>query len=86
MGEVSQHIQHDVRGFHERPQLAGGAFPDFSCPHKKKGPGLARHPARALISQKVFIKFCKSQFLHKSVNLFFILVIVKDKLTDLWES
>ena len=30
--------------------------------------------------------FCKSQFLHKSVNLFFILVIVKDKLTDLWGS
>ena len=32
----------------------------------------------------VFIKlFCKSQFPHKSVNLFFILVIIKDKLTDL---
>ena len=38
----------------------------------------------ALISQKVFIKsFCKSQFPHKSVNLFFILVIIKDKLTNL---
>jgi len=37
------------------------------------------------ISQKVFIKsFGKSQFPHKSVNLFFILVIVKDTLTDLW--
>ena len=28
--------------------------------------------------------FCKSQFPHKSVNLFFTLLIVKDKLTDLW--
>ena len=37
-----------------------------------------------LISQKVFItSLCKSQFPHKSVNLFFILVIVKDRLTDL---
>jgi len=39
------------------------------------------------ISHKVLLKpFCKSQFPHKSVNLFFILVIVKDKLTDLWGS
>ena len=30
--------------------------------------------------------FCKSQFLHKPVDFFFILVIVKDKLTDLWGS
>ena len=30
--------------------------------------------------------FCKSQFPHKSINLFSILVIVKDKLTDLWGS
>jgi len=37
-----------------------------------------------LVSQKVFIKsFCKSQFPHKSVNLLFILVIIKDNLTDL---
>ena len=36
------------------------------------------------ISHRVFLKlFCKSQFPHKSVNLFFILVIIKDKLTDL---
>jgi len=38
----------------------------------------------SLISQKVFIKmFCKSQFLHKSVKLFFMLVNIKDKLKDL---
>ena len=36
------------------------------------------------ISQKVFIKtFCKGQCPHKSVNSFLILVIIKDKLTDL---
>ena len=41
----------------------------------------------AFIAHKVFsTSFCKSQFPHKSVNLFFILAIVKDTLTDLWES
>ena len=39
-----------------------------------------------LISQKVFKSFCKSQFPHKFVNLFFISVIIKDKLTDLCEN
>ena len=34
------------------------------------------------ISQKVYVKsFCRSQFPHKSVNLSFTSVIVKDKLT-----
>jgi len=37
-----------------------------------------------IISQKVFIKsFCKSQFPYKSVYLFLILVIIKNKLMDL---
>ena len=37
-----------------------------------------------LIFQKVFIKsFCRGQFSHKSVNLFFVIVIMKNKLTDL---
>ena len=37
-----------------------------------------------LTSQKVFIKlFCKSEFTHKSVNSFFILVMIKNNLTDL---
>ena len=36
------------------------------------------------ISHKGFIKsFCKSQFPHKPVNLFSILVIIKNNLTDL---
>ena len=44
-------------------------------------------PPSEFISHEVFFKsFCKSQFPHKSVNLFFILVIVKDRLTDLWGS
>ena len=39
------------------------------------------------ISHKAFLKsFCKSQCPHQSVNLFFILVIVKDQLTDSWGS
>ena len=38
-----------------------------------------------IVSHKVLVKsFCKSRFPHKSVYLFFILVIVKDKLTDFW--
>ena len=37
-----------------------------------------------VISPKVFIKsFCISQFSHKSVNLFFILVMIKEVLADL---
>jgi diaminopimelate epimerase len=37
--------------------------------------------------QKTFLKsFCKSQFPHKSVNLFCISVIVREKLTGLWGS
>ena len=40
-----------------------------------------------LISHNEFLKsFCKRQCPHKSVNLFFTLVIVTDKLTDLWGS
>ena len=34
----------------------------------------------------VFEVVCISQFPHKSVKLFFILVCVKDQLTDLWGS
>ena len=35
----------------------------------------------------MFLKsLCKSQFTHKSLNLISILVIVKDKLTDVWGS
>ena len=39
------------------------------------------------ISHTVFLKsFRKSQFPQKSVDLFFILVIAKDRLPDLWVS
>ena len=38
------------------------------------------------LSDLIIKSFYKSQFLHKSVNLFFTSVIVKDKLTDLWGS
>ena len=44
-----------------------------------------RPDAVGFISHKVFMMFsCKSQFPHKSVNLLFILVTMKDQLTDLW--
>ena len=37
-----------------------------------------------IVSQRVFIKlFCISQFPHKSVNLSFIIVIIRDELTNL---
>jgi len=43
--------------------------------------------ANALVSHKVFLKsFCKCQYPQKSVNLFIMLVIAKDELTDLWGS
>ena len=39
-----------------------------------------------LISHDVILKsFLKSQFPHKSVNIFVMLVMIKDKLMDLWE-
>ena len=42
-------------------------------------------PCAYLISQTVFLKsFNKGQSPHKSVNLFFILVVMKVKLTYLW--
>ena len=41
----------------------------------------------SFVSLKVFMKlYCTSRFAHKVVNLFFISVIVKDKLTDLLGS
>ena len=42
---------------------------------------------REFIFRKVHIKsFCKSQFPHRSVNVFFTFVIKEDKLTDLCEN
>ena len=41
-------------------------------------------PAHKFISPKVFTKsLCKSQFPQKSVNLFFIITNIKNKLTNL---
>ena len=57
-------------GGRERPSLRTRRLPQVPMSH--------------FISQKVSIKsFCKSQFLHKSVNVCFILVMINDKLTDL---
>jgi len=41
------------------------------------------HEPGFCITQSVFKVFCKSQFPHTFVNSFFMLVIVKDKLTNL---
>jgi len=39
--------------------------------------------ATVFVSQIVFIKsFCKVQFQHKNVNLFFVLAMIKDELVD----
>ena len=54
-----------------------------TCP--SGGGGFSATPSDP--KKKVFMKsFCKSQFPHKSVNLFIVLVIIKDKLMDLWEG
>ena len=51
-----------------------GSKLEASAPHAPS----AAEGAPVLISHKVFWKsFCKRQFPHKSVNLFFILAIVK---------
>ena len=55
-----------------------------SSKSKSMSPCACARRTDALISRKVFLQsFCKREFQHKSVNLFLILVIVKDKLTDL---
>ena len=51
-------------------------YPLFGCQELRQA---------TFISHEVFFKsFCKVQFPHKSVNLFFILVIAKDKWMGLW--
>ena len=63
---------------HQRP-LPNGPGPEHGQAHPP--------PPRTLILQKVFIaSFCNIQFPHKSVNLFLILVVIKDNLTDLCGS
>ena len=60
----------------------------YISPDQTGGVHVAGRGERApsvFIPQKVFLKsFCESRFSHKSVNLFSISVIVKEKLTDLW--
>ena len=52
-------------------------------------PSSSRPPSHArgfYCTECVLKSFCKGQFPHKSVNLFFTLRILNDKLTDLWGS
>ena len=62
------------------------APPPVSAAGFSPASSFAEGPAfHGFVSHKVFVQlFGKSQFPYKSVNLFFILVIVKDKLTSLW--
>ena len=68
-------------------RFLGSMVPDKSL-EKAKAAGLnGAGPGSSVISHTVFSKsFGKCQFPHKSANLFFILVTVKDKLTNLWGS
>ena len=62
---------------HPKPSNANLYEPRQTRPHRKF----------KIISHEVFMKsFLGSQFPQKSVNIFFISVIVKDKLTDSWGS
>jgi len=60
----------------------------MACGRAKTLEERENHPlscSTRFISHTMFLKsLYKSQFSHKSVNLFFILVIVKDELTVLW--
>jgi len=40
--------------------------------------------SKLFLHKRFLESFCESQFPHESVNLFFILVIVKDRLMDMW--
>ena len=39
-----------------------------------------------VIDEDIFKSFLKSQFPHKSINVIFILVTMKEELMDLWEN
>jgi hypothetical protein len=59
----------------------------MSLTRRRVHPGFCLSLCPGFISHKVFSEsVCRSQFPEKSVNLFFILVKAKDKLTDLWRS
>ena len=52
---------------------------------RREGRLRSRDPPALGLIYEVFLKsFCKSQFPYKFVNLFFVLVIVNDELTNLW--
>ena len=80
-----QHLAHPGGMCPRRPSTArrlqtnGTLTLSTRADHAPDGPDVGPK----LISHKVF---WKSQFPHKSVNLLFILVVIKDKLTDLWGS
>ena len=80
------------------PRLVALFFPSETLVGKKAPPidgmtyihgtpvQLGQGRVTGIVSHKVFLKsFCKSQFPHKFINLFLILVpMVNNKLTDSW--
>ena len=70
-----------TRGWVHLTEFPSHAFLGCRIVVKKKNAGTE------FISHEVFLMlFGTSRFPPKSVNLFFILVIVKEKLTNLWGS
>ena len=62
-------------------------FPQLALPRVAEVGTEKQNVTPTLISQKVSItSFCNSQFPHIFVDVFLTLVIVKDKLADLWGS
>ena len=64
----------------------GQALLTFALSAPSPDAALARSFGRCfkVVLRVSLMSFCKSQFTHKSVMLFSMLVIVKDKLADLW--
>ena len=66
----------DLRKVHFASELVSGVPP-------ATGRSVSTCMGGTFISQRVFIKsFCKSQFPHQFVTLFFTFVMIQDKLTD----
>jgi len=69
---------------YEVAQIKALAFHHLSCGRGEFASLQGRIQGRNLVSHRVLLKsFCRSQCPHESVSLFFILEIVKDKLTNL---
>jgi hypothetical protein len=69
----------EAEDYHRHVEEVSSVFIKSLCKSVHKVVLQKSIPAQDVFNQS----FCKSQFSHKFVNLFFILVITQDKLTDL---